>query len=355
MAPPASTPPESVASPRSAESPEGAESPESAIAAALVRMGLLAPGDKPSLTPLTGGISSDIWRADLADRVVCVKRALPQLKVAAEWIVPVERSEHEWDWYRLVDAKLPGACPHPLARDAQTNLFAMDFLPPQEYPLWKAQLLAGQVDPATAREVGRTLGRIHAITAHEPDVATRFPTDTLFHALRLEPYLEAAARVHSTHAQRILAVEKVTATTHHVLVHGDVSPKNILVGPRGPVFLDAECAWYGDPAFDLAFCLNHLLLKTLARPDRRDALARSFTALVEAYADEVTWEPRADVLARTAHLLPCLFLARVDGKSPAEYLTTDAQRAKVRRAALAWIEAPRDTPQALLDDWQSRD
>ncbi len=47
------------------------------------------------------------------------------------------------------------------------------------------------------------------------------------------------------------------------LVHGDVSPKKVPAGPRGPVFLDAECAWYGDPAFDLAFCLNHLLLKCL--------------------------------------------------------------------------------------------
>lgn len=325
------------------------------IAAALVRMGLLAPGAEAPMMPLTGGISSDIWRIDLPGGAVCVKRALPELKVAAEWIVPVERSRHEWAWYRLVHATLPGACPRPLARDEASNLFAMEYLPPEAHPLWKAQLLAGRVDPEVARAVGERVGRIHAVTAGNPDVARRFATDALFHALRLAPYLEAAARAHPEHAAAILAVERVTAHTRRALVHGDVSPKNVLVGPQGPVLLDAECAWYGDPAFDVAFCLNHLLLKTLARPDRRDALAASFAALGEAYAAQVTWEPPAEVLARTAHLLPALFLARVDGKSPVEYLRDDAvARERVRRAALRWLDAPLSTPGDLLADWLAR-
>lgn len=325
------------------------------IAAALIRMGLLAPGEEAPMTSLTGGISSDIWRIDLPGGAVCVKRALPRLKVAAEWIVPVERSRHEWEWYRLVDATLPGACPRPLARDEASNLFAMAYLPPEAHPLWKAQLLAGHVDPEVARAVGARVGRIHAATAGDAEVARRFATDALFHALRLAPYLEAAARAQPERAAAILAVERVTADTRRALVHGDVSPKNVLIGPRGPVLLDAECAWYGDPAFDVAFCLNHLLLKTLARPDRRDALAASFAALVAAYAAEVTWEPAAEVLARTAHLLPALFLARVDGKSPVEYLRDDAAaRERVRRAALRWLDAPRSTPGDVLADWLAR-
>jgi len=325
--------------------------PAADIAAALARMGLLAAGERALVTPLAGGVSSDIWRVDLPSGPICVKRALPKLRVAAEWIVPVERSVHEWDWYRLVDARLPGACPHPIARDEATNLFAMDFLADDAYPLWKAQLLAGEVDPGFARGVGRTLGCIHATTAGQPDVARQFATDALFHALRLEPYLEAAARAHPGLAPAILAVEATTAGTHRVLVHGDVSPKNILAGPQGPVFLDAECAWYGDPAFDVAFCLNHLLLKTLVRADRRDALAASFAALADAYAAEATWEPARDVLQRTARLLPALFLARVDGKSPVEYLRDDRQRERVRTAAQRWLAAPHDTPGALLADW----
>ncbi|MCC7040024.1 MAG: phosphotransferase [Burkholderiales bacterium] len=330
------------------------QGPDAEIAAALVRMQLLRAGDAAPMQALAGGVSSDIWRVELPGRTICVKRALPRLKVEAEWIVPVDRSRHEWDWYRLVDARLPGACPHPIARDETSNLFAMDFLPAATHPLWKTQLLAGEVDVAVARAVGTALGRIHATTAGDAAIERAFATDALFHALRLEPYLEAAARAHPDRAQAILAIEATTASTRRVLVHGDVSPKNILVGPRGPVFLDAECAWYGEPAFDLAFCLNHLLLKTLARPDRRHVLAASFVALAETYAAEVDWEPGEDVLARTARLLPALFLARVDGKSPVEYLHDERDRERVRTAARRWLAAPGTTPGALLDDWLAR-
>ena len=124
-----------------------------------------------------------------------------------------------------------------------------------------------------------------------------------------------------------------------MLVHGDVSPKNILVGPRGPVFVDAECAWFGDPAFDLAFCLNHLLLKCVHRPARTDAFLGAYRALADTYLAGVTWEPAAAVEARAATLLDGLLLARVDGKSPVEYLRTEPQRARVREFAMTRLRA----------------
>ncbi len=81
-----------------------------------------------------------------------------------------------------------------------------------------------------------------------------FATDDTFYALRIEPYLVAPTRRHPDLAGTLARLAHATARTRLALVHGDVSPKNILIGRRGPVFLDAECAWYGDPAFDLAFC-----------------------------------------------------------------------------------------------------
>jgi len=132
----------------------------------------------------------------------------------------------------------------------------------------------------------------------------------------------------------------VTQTTKLALVHGDVSPKNILCGPDGPVFLDAECAWWGDPAFDLAFCLNHLLLKCLWTPTATAGFLGCFDALAAAYLARVDWEPPAAVEARAARLLPGLFLARVDGKSPVEYITTEQDRNRVRRVARALLTHP---------------
>ena len=179
----------------------------------------------------------------------------------------------------------------------------------------------------------------------------RFATDDIFHAIRLEPYLVATGRRHPDLAPALDALVARTAATKHTLVHGDVSPKNILVGPRGPIFLDAECAWYGDPAFDLAFCLNHLLLKCLWTPSAATGFLACFDALAMAYLDEVGWERRAELERRAVHLLPALLLARVDGKSPVEYLTAEADRDRVRRAARPLILAPADTLRRVRDAW----
>ena len=218
------------------------------------------------LHPLAGGVSSDIYRAELPQGVVCVKRALPQLKVAAEWKVPVDRNRYEVEWLRVAGGIVPQAVPRLLGEDRAAGAFAMEWLDPARYPVWKTLLLAGHVDAAQAALVGDVFGRLHAATADRADIAARFATDALFHALRLDPYLVTAARANAGASYALHELVRVTAATRRVLVHGDASPKNILMGPAGPVVLDAECAWYGDPAFDLAFLLNHLVLKSALRP-----------------------------------------------------------------------------------------
>jgi aminoglycoside phosphotransferase (APT) family kinase protein len=319
--------------------------------AALARMGLLEPGEKPTVTPLTGGVSSDIVRVDLASGPACIKRALAKLKVEADWHAPVERSEYELAWMKTAAGIVPEAVPAILGEDREGGMFAMQFLPAADYPVWKAQLRDGQIAPATAGEVGRRIAAIHAATAGRQDIAQRFSTDHIFLPIRLEPYLCATAERHPECAERLASLARVTGATRKALVHGDVSPKNILVGPRGPVFLDAECAWYGDPAFDLAFCLNHLLLKCLWRPQWRDRYLQCFDEMARSYLDNVTWEPVVDIEARAAHLLPGLLLGRVDGKSPVEYLTDEADRNIVRRVAVSLLNQPVARLARIRDAW----
>lgn len=316
--------------------------------------GFLAPGQGACFTALAGGVSSDIWRVDLPDgRAICIKRALPQLKVAAEWYAPVSRNAYEWAWIEFAARHVPGSVPAPLAHDAGAGLFAMEYLAPDDHPVWKQQLLGGRIEPETAAAVGRVLARLHLASSRDAACADAFDTGANFHALRLEPYLLATARVHPALAPALEALVERTAATQIALVHGDVSPKNILVGPRGPVFLDAECAWFGDPAFDIAFCLNHLLLKCLVRPRERDALRRSFTAFVDAYFARAGFEPRAALEARAASLLPGLFLARVDGKSPVEYLAGEEQRELVRKVAAPMILRPPARLDEVLAHWHA--
>ncbi len=319
---------------------------------ALHRMGLMAAGDRPALAALAGGVSSDIYRVDLPGGPICVKRALPQLKVSAVWEAPVERNRWEVAWMRTVARIVPGFVPRVLGDDAASGSFAMEFLSPGAHPVWKAQLRDGIIDPAVAAEVGRRTAKVHRATAGDAEVAGRFATDHIFHSIRLEPYLLATA---GRHPDRALALERLvqaTAANKRALVHGDVSPKNLLIGPGGPILLDAECAWYGDPAFDLAFCLNHMLLKCLWRPHWRDRYLACFDALSRSYLSRVDWEGADDIEARTARLLPGLFLGRVDGKSPAEYVTDERDRDRARRVARALLLRPVSRLAQVHDAWR---
>jgi len=314
-------------------------------------MGLARTDEAVTLVPLAGGVSSDIYRADLARGSVCVKRALPKLKVAADWRAPTERNRYEVGWMRFAASVVPDAVPRVLAADDEGLAFAMQYLPPERYPVWKALLRNGDVQPRFAEQVGRVLSAIHAAGADREDLARAFATDANFHAIRLEPYLEEAARRHPDLAARLLELVARTARTRRTLVHGDVSPKNILCGPAGPVLLDAECAWYGDPAFDLAFCLNHLLLKCVWRPAHRHAYRACFDALLAAYLDGVRWEPRTELQARAASLLPGLMLARIDGKSPVEYIREESNRAAVRQFSMDRVARPPAAPGEIARDW----
>lgn len=317
------------------------------------RLGLAGAMDDVRITPLSGGVSSDICRVDVCGRVAVIKRALSTLRVSDEWKAPTSRNRHEADWLELVARILPGAVPILLARDDHAGLFAMEYFDPRSFPVWKEQLIAGSVDIRFAATTGARLAAIHAQTAGDPAVAQRFATDTVFSALRLDPYFETTARRHPEAADTLRILSARTLATKLALVHGDISPKNILVGEGGPVFLDAECAWYGDPAFDLAFCLNHLLLKCLANRRAAPRLLQAFESLAESYLAGVTWEPLDSVKMRTAVLLPGLLLARVDGKSPVEYLS-GTDRELVRTCALALIDAPRRSPSEIASVWASR-
>ncbi len=310
---------------------------DAVILDALRQIGLLADGETPAAEALTGGVSSDIWKVTSAHGTFCIKRALAKLRTEKDWFAPVSRNSNEAAWIRIAAQAVPSGVPELIGEGSDTGMFAMAYLDPADHPVWKSLLRDGHVLPGSAKAVGDALGRIHAATAGDAAIAERFATDDIFHAIRLEPYLLRTAEAHPDLADRLRDLASLTAETRLALVHGDVSPKNILIGPEGPVFLDAECAWYGDPAFDLAFCLNHMLLKCVWRPQWADRYLACFHELRDAYLHHVSWEPAGTMEARTAALLPGLLLARIDGTSPVEYITEESDKDCVRRAARAGL------------------
>ena len=317
------------------------------------RLSLATPGEPIEIEELGGGVSSKLFKVQVASGTYCLKQCLPQLKVATVWKAPVERVYAEIQWLQFAGSTCPGSAPSVIGVDRPTNSFVMPFLRPEEFRNWKAQLMKGEVDILFAASVAAKLVHLHESTAGQEAVKQAFCNEENFFALRLDPYLFETARNHPELEEPLRALALRTQSEKRALIHGDVSPKNILVGSAGPVFLDAECACYGDPAFDAAFLLNHLLLKSVAVQRCAASLLGAFDACANAYLSGVNWEPTENVERRIASLLPGLTLARISGKSPVEYLSGSMSKA-VARAAGALIATPVDDLKTLRCTWKDQ-
>ncbi|TCL00552.1 phosphotransferase family enzyme [Shimia isoporae] len=298
--------------------------------------------DISKVTALTGGVASDIAKVDVNGRSFVVKFALAKLKVAEDWRAPVHRNAAEYAWLQVAADVSPNSAVRLFGRSEQDHGFAMEFLTGDDVFLWKDALLSQIPTQEEARLVGDLLGRIHSASAMLGFDAAAFQNIDDFRALRIEPYLSFTAGKHTNIAAHLNSLADMLYDSNHVLVHGDVSPKNIVFRASGPVLLDAECATMGDASFDPSFCLNHLVLKAIHLPDMRSSLLDEVAAFWAAYRPHVTWETQNTLESRICHLLPALMLARVDGKSPVEYLTVPEQDL-VRQIAIELITKPSDT------------
>ena len=314
-----------------------------AMTAFLLGLGI-EPAEPLAITELTGGVSSRVLNVATADGTVIVKQALAELRVERPWAADVARADVEVDYGRAVHELVPGACPRVIAHDPVAHAFVMAPAPEGSEP-WKAALMRGRVSLDAARKVGRTLGLVHERAARAPGLRERFADRTHFDALRVEPYLGDVRDAHPDRAEAIDDVIAFLRSPGETLVHGDVSPKNILVGPDADVLLiDHEVAHWGRAAFDTAFVVNHLCLKAIHRPARVEAYLGAAEALLDAYAEAapVHGAGRKD----TGVVLAPLLLARVDGRSPVEYLD-ERGRDQVRAIARTCL-AEHDRTEGVL-------
>ena len=268
-----------------------------------------------------------------------MKFALGKLKVSEDWFAPVHRGKAEYAWLQAAGQAVSESVPVLYGWSKAQNGFAMEFISGPDIYLWKTALLAGKQDTGEAATVARTLGRIHAASVEADFDRSAFHNAQDFESLRVEPYLRFTAQHHPDLAVRINNMADQLIESSVALVHGDVSPKNILFRQTHAVILDAECATMGDPGFDVAFALNHLILKSIHLPGSSENLRAAALQLWDNYAPFVSWEDASEMQARVCALLPVLMLARIDGKSPVEYLSDESRR-KVRHIGWEFIARP---------------
>jgi Phosphotransferase enzyme family len=299
----------------------------SSVAEYLVTRGVVASAGDLTAEELTGGVSGTVLAVRGPGVALVVKQALPTLRVAEQWNAPARRTDTEAAALRLAARLIPGRVPPVVDSDAAEHALVLQHAP-LGWRNWQAELLAGRPHAASGHWAGETLGRLHAATAGDAEVAAAFADYEAFAQLRLEPY-------HGVVMERLpqlaaalgpLADELRDART--CLVHGDYAPKNILLGPDGAWVLDMEVAHYGHPVFDLAFFLAFPLLTALQMPELAPACSELVRGFGEAYLRRASAvAPSAESIA--AHT-GAMLLARTDGRSPATFLT--ARTAKRARA-----------------------
>jgi len=279
---------------------------------------------------LAGGVSNIVVRVKTGGRHLVVKQSLETLAVADRWTAPTSRVITEAKVMALLGSVTPGRVPDIIDQDDARHTIVMRSAP-DGWTDWKSELMRGSVDQEVARTLGGILATWHQVTTQPSEVLDPgFDEYQAFEALRVDPYFCTAALRVPDVSPALTSVVHDMASRRSCLVHGDFSPKNVLVGPGAPPaadpgaaaprlwVIDFEVAHRGDPAFDVAFMCTHLLMKSCALADSTEKLDAAREAFITAYATahagpDLDW-------THLSRLIGALLVARIKGKSPAGYL-----------------------------------
>ncbi len=290
----------------------------------LIEQGLLKDSKPIRQKPLKGGVSSDIFLVSDGTTQLIVKQALEKLKVKDDWYADTDRNRVEYTFMRYVQAFMPESVPKLIAANEEDGYFVMEYLD-DSYRNWKQALLAGIFDGEITSKAAACLAQLHTQAFQDRELKELFPKNDFFYKLRIEPYLITTGTRHPKLSDYFFDEAERLQQREITLIHGDFSPKNIMIGKNRIVLLDHEVACIGDPVFDIAFLLSHLLLKKLylgAKMGVLPDISRIFLAQYEANSSLEKLGVSGTGIGR---LLLLLLLARVDGKSPVEYLDENKQ------------------------------
>lgn len=290
----------------------------------ILRREKLITGSLPEFKPLKGGVSSEIFLITDGENRCVVKQALPKLNVEDDWFADISRNENEQEFLQFLRRFRPESVPKLLYSDQEHHFFVMEYLD-MEFINWKKEMLKGVFNSDTAKNAAELLADIHLKSWENEENKRNFNKTENFYSLRTEPYFVTTGKRHPDLKEIFFEEVERLKNYQQAIVHGDFSPKNIMVKEDRVVLLDHEVACFGDPAFDVAFFLNHLYLKMLHNYQKYGEVQDLTDVTWKCYFDKMGARILKEMEPRVNRLLLMMMLARIDGKSPVEYLGDNEQ------------------------------
>lgn len=308
-------------------------SSETSLVSFISGLSLFPEGSRLSVHYFSGGVSCVTALVYSGSREYLVKQPLAKLKVKEDWECSLSRMEIEYKAMEVYARYAADAVPKPVLYDTG-NFIMVREAAPQDCIMWKTSLLEGDLNFLIARKAAVALASVHNGSFFNAEVQRDFSDLQFFSLLRIDPYIRFTADKHPEIRSAADKAVKLLTEQPSALVHGDFSPKNILVRGNDLYLLDMEVAHYGNPVFDVAFFLNHFLLKGVLNKQMRRGYFALASFILETYQAQQDFADNKALETEMMSVLPLLFLARVDGKSPVEYLVSESDRQRVRQTAI---------------------
>lgn len=302
-----------------------------------------------SINYCSGGVSCPVAIIESGDRTLLIKQGRARLAVKEEWLADPARTNLEGKGAAFFHRYLPELQPDVVINDEENHIFVREAIPSGCH-MWKADLLEGILDFKVAERTMETMAIVHNSSAKDPDVPVIFNNYRNIYELRVTPYIQFVAKKYPQLAPVSEEVSDLIMNHHQVLVHGDYSPKNIIVTPdRQVCVIDSEPVHCGNAICDVSNFTTHIVLKSAHLKKYSAAFLNMLVAMTDTYFSRIDFDDPKKVEANCMKALGMTVLARIDGKSPAEYITDEATKQLVRDMSFKLIESDITTYRQAAD------
>ena len=297
---------------------------------------------------LEGGVSSEVYKVKTKKNFYCLKRSLSKLLVEKEWFADTKRLKYEYYWLIHCKKIIPRSIPKVFQFSSKNDFLILEYLDEKKYNTLKSKLLKKIVNLKIIKKISKDIYKIHNESSNSKTKKKFDENFKNFYDLRLDAYFNEVGRVYPNLKIKIKNIIRSYRENSSTLVHGDFSPKNILVYKNNVKYIDAETCNYGDPVFDVVFFLNHLLIKSIHMPQMKKKILEAYKIFFDTYIKLIKKNQREGFINRYLEMMPIMLLARVDGKSPVEYIKKKIVKNKIKLLSFTLMDKKLKTIEQII-------